>query len=56
MTLFLHGLGHFHPENEITNRFLEELEKWGPGDDVAVVGVGAGLTWAGYFLRFEEAA
>lgn len=26
MTLFLHGLGHFHPENEITNRFLEELE------------------------------
>jgi 3-oxoacyl-[acyl-carrier-protein] synthase-3 len=26
MTLHLHGLGHFHPENEITNRFLEELE------------------------------
>lgn len=26
MTLFLHGLAHFHPENEITNRFLEELE------------------------------
>lgn len=26
MTLWLHGLGHFHPENEITNRFLEELE------------------------------
>ena len=26
MTLFLHGLGHFHPENEISNRFLEELE------------------------------
>ena len=26
MTLFLHGLGHFHPENEITNRFLEELD------------------------------
>jgi 3-oxoacyl-[acyl-carrier-protein] synthase-3 len=26
LTLFLHGLGHFHPENEITNRFLEELE------------------------------
>ena len=24
--LWLHGLGHFHPENEITNRFLEELE------------------------------
>lgn len=22
----LHGLGHFHPENEITNRFLEELD------------------------------
>ena len=28
-------------------------EKWGPGDDVAVAGVGAGLTWAGYLLRFE---
>lgn len=26
MSLFLHGLGHFHPENEITNRFLEELD------------------------------
>jgi 3-oxoacyl-[acyl-carrier-protein] synthase-3 len=26
LTLWLHGLGHFHPENEITNRFLEELE------------------------------
>ena len=25
MTLFLHGVGHFHPENEIDNRFLEEL-------------------------------
>ena len=26
MTLYLHGLGHFHPENQITNRFLEELD------------------------------
>ncbi len=26
MTLYLHGLGHFNPENEITNRFLEELD------------------------------
>lgn len=26
MTLWLHGLGHFHPENEIDNRFLEELD------------------------------
>ena len=26
MTLHLHGLGHFHPENEITNKLLEELE------------------------------
>jgi len=26
MTLWLHGLGHAHPENEITNRFLEELD------------------------------
>lgn len=24
--LYLHGLGHFHPENVITNRFLEELD------------------------------
>jgi 3-oxoacyl-[acyl-carrier-protein] synthase-3 len=27
-------------------------EKWGPRDDVAVAGVGAGLTWASYLLRF----
>ena len=26
MTLHLNGIGHFHPENEITNRFLEDLE------------------------------
>jgi len=25
LTLYLHGVGHFHPENEISNRFLEEL-------------------------------
>ena len=24
--LHLHGLGHFHPENEISNQFLEELD------------------------------
>ncbi|MBW2389507.1 MAG: ketoacyl-ACP synthase III [Deltaproteobacteria bacterium] len=26
MNLHLHGLGHFHPENEITNAFLESLD------------------------------
>ena len=26
MSLYLNGIGHYHPENEITNRFLEELE------------------------------
>lgn len=26
MSLYLHGVGHFHSENEITNRFLEELD------------------------------
>jgi 3-oxoacyl-[acyl-carrier-protein] synthase-3 len=26
MTLWLHGLGHFHPENQITNAFLETLD------------------------------
>lgn len=24
--LYLHGLGHFHPENELDNRFFEELD------------------------------
>ncbi|MDJ0762196.1 MAG: ketoacyl-ACP synthase III [Myxococcota bacterium] len=24
--LFLHGVGHFHPENELTNKFFEELD------------------------------
>jgi 3-oxoacyl-[acyl-carrier-protein] synthase-3 len=24
--MYLHGLGHFHPENVITNRFLEDLD------------------------------
>ena len=31
-------------------------EKWGPRDDVAVVGVGAGLTWSSYLVRFGDAA
>lgn len=26
MSLFVHGLGHFHPENEITNQFLVDLD------------------------------
>jgi len=26
MSLYLHGLGHFHPENEISNQFLEDLD------------------------------
>jgi len=26
MTVYLHGLGHFHPENEVTNAFLEALD------------------------------
>jgi len=26
MTLYLHGVGHFHPKNEIDNRFLESLD------------------------------
>ena len=26
MSLNLLGLGHFHPENEITNQFLEDLD------------------------------
>jgi len=26
VTLYLHGVGHFHPDNEITNRFLEDLD------------------------------
>jgi len=26
VSLHLHGLGHFHPENEITNAFLEDLD------------------------------
>jgi 3-oxoacyl-[acyl-carrier-protein] synthase-3 len=31
-------------------------EKWSPRDDVAVAGVGAGLTWASYLLRFGGGA
>jgi 3-oxoacyl-[acyl-carrier-protein] synthase-3 len=34
----------------------QNWEKWGPGDDVAVVGVGSGLTWASYLARFGEDA
>jgi 3-oxoacyl-[acyl-carrier-protein] synthase III len=30
-------------------------EKWVDGDDIAVVGVGAGLTWSSYLVRFADA-
>ncbi len=39
MSLHLHGLGHFHPPNEITNRFLEELDI-GTNDEWIVERVG----------------
>ncbi len=26
MSLYMHGLGHFHPENEISNQFLTDLD------------------------------
>ena len=31
-------------------------EKWNELDDVALVGVGAGLTWSSYLLRFGSRA
>jgi 3-oxoacyl-[acyl-carrier-protein] synthase-3 len=31
-----------------------EWEKWRDGDDVGVVGVGAGLTWSGYLMQFGD--
>jgi 3-oxoacyl-[acyl-carrier-protein] synthase-3 len=39
MTLYVHGLGHFHPENEITNKFLESLDI-GTSDDWIMERVG----------------
>ncbi len=29
-------------------------EKWGPDDDIAMVGVGSGVSWSRYLLRFQE--
>ena len=29
-------------------------DKWTARDDVALVGVGSGLTWSGYMLRFAQ--
>lgn len=34
----------------------QRWDQWSDGDQVAVAGVGAGLTWAGYLLDFAEAA
>jgi 3-oxoacyl-[acyl-carrier-protein] synthase-3 len=33
-----------------------QWEKWQDGDDVAVAGVGGGLTWSSYLVRFGEEA
>ena len=32
----------------------QNWDKWTPRDDIAVAGVGSGLTWASYLLRFSE--
>lgn len=29
-------------------------DKWGPKDDICVVGVGSGLTWGSYLMRFGD--
>ena len=31
-----------------------EWDKWTDRDDIGVVGVGSGLTWAGYWVRFTS--
>ncbi|MAG32444.1 MAG: 3-oxoacyl-ACP synthase [Deltaproteobacteria bacterium] len=31
-------------------------DKWTPQDDICVIGVGAGLTWGSYLMRFGEGA
>jgi 3-oxoacyl-[acyl-carrier-protein] synthase-3 len=31
-------------------------DKWGPRDDIAMAGVGGGLTWSSYLIRFGERA
>jgi 3-oxoacyl-[acyl-carrier-protein] synthase-3 len=30
-------------------------DKWKPGDDIGMVGVGSGLAWSRYLVRFDEA-
>ena len=42
MTLYLHGMGHYHPPNEIDNRFLETLDI-GTNDEWIVDRVGIRL-------------
>jgi 3-oxoacyl-[acyl-carrier-protein] synthase-3 len=31
-------------------------EKWGPNDDIAMVGVGSGVAWSRYLIRFGQGA
>lgn len=32
----------------------QQWDKWTPNDDISVVGVGSGLTWGSYLMRFHE--
>lgn len=34
----------------------QSWDKWGERDDVSIVGVGSGLTWGSYLLRFQRGA
>ena len=45
-----------HRRRELGLGAVDALGAWRADDDIAVVGVGAGLTWASYLVRFGDAA
>jgi 3-oxoacyl-[acyl-carrier-protein] synthase III len=48
--LYIHSMGHFNPENIISNKFLEELDI-GTANEGFMERVGAGLTLAYMMLK-----
>ncbi|MGP8154314.1 MAG: hypothetical protein ACLQBQ_09275 [Smithella sp.] len=51
--LYLHSMGHFNPENILSNKFLEDLDI-GTTNEWIMERVGAGLTWAYMMLKVES--
>ena len=54
--IYLHGIGHFHPENVITNRFWRAGDRDRRGLDHGAGGIASGVRFSPSYIRQTKAA